>query len=212
MKTLRMIAIFSVAMTIADMAHADGRPLIWNVSRVGDNGVKLRTGLQGDGRAEPSAGLTTQVLADDTGTISAVPVSIWGRVLLSSSNSPASQQTAQAQMDYDADARRARFLVSEKKSWIETAVLDMVSRRTVTVAAGGGGEAGIAAAQTLRLEFPQAGAALATTGSVDSAERSFTKSLSVEQTLYPDLTLTASLSETDRLTTATMRVDYSVKW
>ncbi|MCD2171751.1 hypothetical protein [Rhizobium sp. C4] len=212
MRNKYLVAALALVAFSACEAHADNRPLIWDVSRIGDNGLKLRTGLQGSSTMEPTAGVTTEVLADDAGAISSVPLSIWGSILLHSSRSPASLRTTQAAMDYDANAGRARFLLSEKRSWIETAAMDVVSRRTVALSAGAEGKAGIAASQTFRLEFPDLGAAFATTGVADSGARTFTKAISIEKKLTRRATVTASLTETDRQPTASLRFDYSVKW
>ena len=196
----------------AHQAHADNRPLIWDVSRIGDNGLKLRTGLQSSEQLQPSAGLTTEVLADQTGAISSMPVSIWASILLHSSSSPASLRTTRADMDFDAKEGRAQFLLSEKRSWMQTTAMDVVSRRTLALTAGAEGKAGVAVSQTYRLEFPDLGAAFATTGTADSGARTFTKSLSLEKRLTRRATLTASLNETDQHPTASLRFDYSIKW
>ncbi|HWU60484.1 MAG TPA: hypothetical protein VN112_00520 [Ensifer sp.] len=207
----RLAALAIVLCGVCD-AHADSRPLIWDVSRIGDNGMKLRTGLQGFGTWQSSAGVTTEVLADDSGAVSAVPVSIWGSILLHSSKSAASLRTARADMDFDAKEGRAQFLLSEKQSWMQTTSMDVVSRRTLALTAGAEGKAGIAVSQSYRLEFPDLGAAFATTGTADSDARSVTKSLSVEKQISRGATLTASLNETDQQPTATLRFDYSIKW
>lgn len=196
----------------AHQAQADNRPLIWDVSRVGDNGLKLRTGLQSSDTLQPSAGVTTEVLADDTGMISSMPVSVWASILLHSSRTPASLLTAHATMEIDAKEGRAQFLLSEKRSWMQTSSMDIVSRRTLALTSGAIGKAGVAASQTIRLEFPDLGAAFATTGSADSGARTFTKSLSVEKQLTRRATLTASLNETDQHPTASLRFDYAIKW
>lgn len=206
------LAVLAIVFGGAAQAHADNRPLIWDVSRVGDNGLKLRTGLQSSDTLQPSAGVTTEVLADGTGAISSVPVSIWGSILLHSSKSPASLRTTRADMDFDAKAGRAQFLLSEKRSWMETSTMDVVSRRTLVLTAGAEDKTGVAVSQTYRLEFPDIGAAFATTGTVDSAARSFTKAVSVEKKLTRRATVTAGLSETDRTATASLRFDYSIRW
>lgn len=207
-----LLAALAIVVFGAHHARADGRPLIWDVSRIGENGVKLHTGLQGQSSLEPSAGVTTSVLADNAGAVSSVPLSVWGSILLYSSRSAASRQTTQADMSYDAAAGLTRFLVSEKRSWIENPAMDVVSRRTVSLTAGAEGKAGIAASQTLRLEFPEIGAALATTGAADSGARTFTKAVSIEKKLSRRATVTASLSETDARPAASLRFDYAIRW
>ena len=197
---------------VTGVAHADGRPFIWNVSRVGDNGVQFRTGLQWPTPMQPSAGVVTQVLASDTGAISSVPVSFWSSVVLDQSQSPAASVTTQASLDYDAIARRAAFLVSEKRSWIQTGTLNVVSRRSLGLDAGGDASGSIAASQTVKLEFPAWSAALSATGSADTAARTFSKTLAVEKAIFQRVKLTADVSETDHLTTASVRLDYSIKW
>jgi hypothetical protein len=212
MRKTHYLAALAISLCGAQHAHADSRPLIWDVSRVGDNGLKLRTGLQSSDTLQPSAGVTTEVLADGAGAISSVPVSIWGSILLHSSKSPASLRTTRADMDFDAKAGRAQFLLSEKRSWMQTSVMDVVSRRTLALTAGAEDKAGLAVSQTYRLEFPDLGAAFATTGTADSATRTFTKAVSVEKKLTRRATVTASLSETDRTPTASLRFDYAIKW
>lgn len=207
----RLVAL-AIVVSAAHQAHADNRPLIWDVSRVGDNGVKLRTGLQGSSTLQPSAGVTTEVLANGDGAVSAVPVSIWGSILLNASKSPAALRTTQADMDFDAKEGRAQFLLSEKRSWIQSSSMDVVSRRTLALTAGAEGKAGVAASQTFRLEFPDLGTALATTGTADSGAGTFTKMVSVEKQLTQRSTVTASLSETDQQAKASLRFDYSIKW
>lgn len=206
------LAALAIMVCCAHQAHADNRPLIWDVSRIGDNGLKLRTGLQSSDSLQPSAGVTTEVLADDTGAISSMPVSVWASILLHSSKTPASLRTAHAAVEIDAKEGRAQFLLSEKRSWMQTSSMDIVSRRTLALTAGAEGKAGVAASQTFRLEFPDLGAAFATTGTADSGARSFTKSLSVEKRLTRRSTLTASLNETDQHATASLRFDYAIKW
>ncbi len=206
------LATLAIVFCAAHQAHADSRPLIWDVSRIGDNGLKLRTGLQSSDALQPSAGVTTEVLANGVGAISSVPVSIWGSILLRSSQSPASLRATQADMDFDAQEGRAQFLLSEKRNWMQTSSMDVVSRRTLALTAGAEGKAGVAVSQTYRLEFPDLGAAFATTGAADSGARTFMKSLSVEKHLSRRATLTASLSETDRQPTASLRFDYAIKW
>jgi hypothetical protein len=115
-------------------------------------------------------------------------------------------------MAFDAKEGRAQFLLSEKRSWMQSSSMDVVSRRTLALTTGAEGKAGIAASQTFRLEFPDLGAAFATSGAADSGARTFTKSLSLEKRLSRRATVTASLSETDRLPTASLRFDYSIKW
>ena len=88
MRNKYRVAALAFVLCGAPQAHADNRPLIWDVSRVGENGLKLRTGLQGTDTLQPSAGVTTEVLANDAGAISSMPVSIWGSILLHSSTSP----------------------------------------------------------------------------------------------------------------------------
>jgi len=212
MRNRNLLAALAIMFCGAQQAYADNRPLIWDVSRVGDNGLRLRTGLQGSDALQPSAGVTTEVLANDSGAVSSMPVSIWGSILLHSSKSPASLRTTRADMDFDAKEGRAQFLLSEKRSWMQTTSMDIVSRRTLALTTGAEGKAGIAASQTFRLEFPDLGAAFATTGAADSGARTFTKSLSLEKQLSRRATVTASLSETDRLPTASLRFDYSIKW
>lgn len=212
MRTKLLLTMLALAAGGAHQAHADSRPLIWDVSRVGDNGVKLRTGLQGSSDLQPSAGVTTEVLANDTGAVSSMPVSIWGSILLHSSNSPASLRTTQADMDLDAKEGRAQFLLSEKRSWIQSTSMDIVSRRTFALTAGAEGKAAVAASQTFRLEFPDLGTAFATTGTADSGAGTFTKAVSVEKQLTQRATVTASLSETDQQARASLRFDYAIKW
>jgi hypothetical protein len=212
MRNRHLLAALAIMVCGAHQAHADNRPLIWDVSRVGDNGLKLRTGLQGSDALQPSAGVTTEVLANDTGAVSSMPVSIWGSILLHSSQSPAALRTTRADMAFDAKEGRAQFLLSEKRSWMQSSSMDVVSRRTLALTTGAEGKAGIAASQTFRLEFPDLGAAFATSGAADSGARTFTKSLSLEKRLSRRATVTASLSETDRLPTASLRFDYSIKW
>lgn len=212
MRKRHHLAALAIVICGAHHAHADNRPLIWDVSRIGDNGLKLRTGLQGSDSLQPSAGVTTEVLADDTGAISSVPVSIWGSILLHSSKSPASLRTTRADMEFDAKEGRAHFLLSEKRSWMQTSSMDVVSRRTLALTAGAEGKAGVAVSQSYRLEFPDLGAAFATTGTADSGARTFTKSLSLEKHITRRATLTASLNETDQQPTASLRFDYSIKW
>ncbi|MET3612995.1 hypothetical protein ABID16_001300 [Rhizobium aquaticum] len=206
------LAALAIVFCCAHQAHADNRPLIWDVARIGDNGLKLRTGLQSSDSLQPSAGVTTEVLADGTGTVSSIPVSIWGSILLHSSRTPASLRTAHAAVEIDANEGRAQFLVSEKRSWMQTPSVDIVSRRTLALTAGAEGKAGVSASQTFRLEFPDLGAAFATTGTADSGARSVTKSLSIEKRLTRRATLTASLDETDQHPTASLRFDYSIRW
>lgn len=193
-------------------AHADGRPLIWSVSRVGDNGVKLRTGLKWPTAMEPSAGITTQVDADQSGAISAVPVSVWTSLLIASHETAASQRLTRADMNYDAISKRAQFLVSEKRSWIETSSMDVVTSRSVGLQAGGDAQTALAASQSLRLEFPDLAVSLAATGSADTLAKTFTKSLSLEKSLSGQLKVTANVSQTDRVATAGLRFDYAIKW
>lgn len=212
MRQMTILAAFALATIGTGIAKADGRPLIWNVSRIGENGVKFRAGLRWPSRMEPSAGVVTKVIADETGTISAVPVSVWGTVLLDSTETQAMLSTAEANLDYDAAAERARFLISEKKSWIESSAMDVVSRRSMSVSAGSDGSAALYASQTVRLEFPALKVAMAATGSADSAARAFTKTISVEKAVFRRVKLTANVSETDRKTSASMRFDYAIKW
>lgn len=206
------LAALAFVFCCAHQAHADNRPLIWDVSRIGDNGLKLRTGLQSSDSLQPSAGVTTEVLADDTGAISSMPVSVWASILLHSSRTSASLRTAHATVQIDAKEGRAQFLLSEKRSWMQTASMDIVSRRTLALTTGAEGKAGVAASQTFRIEFPDLGAAFATTGTADSGARSFTRSLSLEKRLSRRATLTASLNETDQHPTASLRFDYAIKW
>lgn len=194
------------------LAHAEGRPLIWNVSRIGDNGVKFRTGLQWPSQLEPSAGVTTKVLADENGAVSAVPVSLWSSIVIANRQSPASARSTRAEMNYNAESRRAEFLLSEKRSWIESTDMDIATLRTVGVATGGEARTALAASQSLRFEFPALNVAFAATGSTDTAARTFTKSLSVEKALYRRVKVTANVSETDRAATAGLRLDYSIRW
>ena len=212
MRNKYRVAALAFVLCGAPQAHADNRPLIWDVSRVGENGLKLRTGLQGTDTLQPSAGVTTEVLANDAGAISSMPVSIWGSILLHSSTSPAALRTTRADMDFDAKEGRAQFLLSEKRNWMQTTSMDVVSRRTLALTAGAEGKAGVAVSQSYRLEFPALGAAFATTGTADSGARTFTKSLSLEKSLSRRATLTASLNETDQHPTASLRFDYSIKW
>lgn len=212
MRKSRIIYGLGLFLAGAGAAHADGRPLIWNVSRVGDNGVQFRTGLQWPSPMQPSAGVVTQVLASEAGAISAVPVSIWSKVVLDQSQSAAASITTQASLDYDAIARRAAFLVSEKRSWIQTGTLNVVSRRSLGLNAGGDAASSLAATQTVKLEFPMWNAALSATATADTAARSFSKSLAVEKAVFRRVKLTADVSETDHVTTASVRLDYSIKW
>lgn len=205
--TIYALALF---LTGAAAAHADGRPLIWNVSRVGDNGVQFRTGLKWPSAMEPSAGVVTQVLADNAGAISAVPVSLWSSVVLNSYQGPAASVTAKASLDYDAAARRTAFLLSEKRSWIETGSMNVVSRRSLGLKAGA--DVALAASQTIKLEFPAWNAAFSATGTADTAARTFTKSVAVEKAIFRRVKLSAHVSETDHLTTAGVKLDYSIKW
>jgi hypothetical protein len=207
-----LMATLALFVSGSQLAHADGRPLIWSVSRIGDNGVKFRTGLRWPTAMEPSAGITTQVDADENGAISAVPVSVWTSLLIASQETAASKVSTLANMNYDAISRRAEFLVSEKRSWIETAAMDVVTRRSVGLAAGGDTRIALAASQSLRLEFPALNVAFAATGSADTNARTFTKSLSVEKALFRRMKVTANISESDRVAAAGLRLDYSIKW
>lgn len=212
MRNKNRLAALAIVLCGAHQAHADNRPLIWDVSRIGENGLKLRTGLRGSDALQPSAGVTTEVLADDTGMVSSMPVSVWGTLLLQSSKSPASLRAAHAAVEIDAKEGRAQFLLSEKRSWMQSNSMDVVSSRTFALTTGADSKVGITASQTFRLEFPDLGAAFATTGTADSGARTFTKSLSLEKRLTRRATLTASLNETDQRPTASVRFDYSIKW
>jgi hypothetical protein len=197
-----------------EIAMADPRPLIWEASRTGTNSVRLRTGVQWPSRFAPGFGVVTAVNADDKGAIGSVPVAFWGSLVLGSQASQAALSSQKVNLNLNAETRETAVRFTDSQGWIASPAVNVVSDRSVTVKVRPGARSAFKALQALRLEFPQLGASIAASGTVYAHDGSdgFTKSLSLQKSLFSTIKFTASLSEDASAPTAGFKLAYNAKW
>lgn len=194
--------------------HAEDLPLIWDVSRLGENAVSFHTGVRLRSRFSPSVGADASIIASDKGAISGqgLPLRLWGNVKLSEQRMPAESREMILAAAYDPKAGASTLSLTRLRTWIATPSIDLQTSRVLEARAAGGEGTGVVARQTLRISLPDIRAALVSEGFVDPAQRVMAGSFSVEKSLMGDVTVSASVDDVLSRPSATFRAGFQRTW
>lgn len=202
----------SAIMTEADASDGD-KPLIWSVSRAGQNGVAIQTGVQLRTGYAPKFGVDTSLLPAKTGAIDAgtIPTTIWGSIQLDGVTiGPGDPLTVKA--DINPLLGNAGLSLEAERSWGVSADVDISTTSTLRAGRERGEGAGLSANQRLDLTIPDWNTSLYSEAGVDSVDNQTTGSIGMDRNFFKNVNVSASLTNVFKGPAPLFHAGYTHHW
>lgn len=175
---------------------SDGdKPLIWSVSRAGQNGVAIQTGVQLQTDYAPKFGVDTSLLPAKTGVLDAgtVPITLWGSIRLDGVTiGPGDPLIIKA--DANPLLGNAGLSLQVDQSWGVSPDLDLSTTSILRAGRVSGEGAGLSANQRLDLTIPDWNASIYSEAGVESVDNQRSGSVGVDKNFFKNVNVSASLS------------------
>ena len=219
MKTMSRTALAAVCFAFAglglsQLAQAADR-LIWQPTKLGDNGLHLRVGVKLQVAGEASAGADVAVAATRSGRVEDTPVDIWARVATRNGTRTAVATSRSIDGVFDPRGGTGHLDVSMNRKRILNASLDLERSRGVNLVCSEHLKRcdNIVFRQSARLTAVATGTAVVAEGRYAPAKLDVSNIVRVEQQITRKMTVTAALAapfKNDRQ--ASIGFSYAFTW
>ncbi len=178
------------------IASDTDRPLIWNVSRSGQNGVAIQTGVQLQNEFAPKVGIDTSFVPNKTGAMNAatMPIKIWARMKLAGIEDGAGNPLT-VNADVNPVLGDGGVSLEASRSWDITSDLEMASTSVVQAGNSNGEGRGLSASQRVDFTMPDWQASFYSETTVDSVDKVPTASVGLDKSVFQNVNLSASFAD-----------------
>ncbi|MCM2294741.1 hypothetical protein NAC44_20650 [Allorhizobium sp. BGMRC 0089] len=190
--------IFISACCLSANAHAIdvAKPLMWSVTKSGDNGVAIETGVRVNSYSDMQFGLDTSMIAEKSGVVdpSTFPLTFFARMQVEGS-ADSSGPTSWLRANLDPQTGLARVALERSNSWPLTGDIVFDSNRTLAAQHLDSAGALLSASQRLEMSISDWDTSFYTQATIESQGAVATSSLGLQKTLFDDINLSASVSD-----------------
>ncbi|KQV17465.1 hypothetical protein ASC97_30330 [Rhizobium sp. Root1203] len=212
--TSKLLLLSAALISLAARADAENL-VIWTPVKVSENSYKATMGFRLPAEWETSAGADLGLASTHGGALQAESqqASLWGKIS-KVSVTPATRAEQAASVRVDTLRGSGSLLLSRSRSWILSDSLDLQSTRFVSLnyEALETRQASVDGSQALKLIHPWTGTSISAAATL-SGLAGLTGSVAVNQTILPDLDLSATVANPGSSTqTGSIRLNYQVTW
>jgi hypothetical protein len=208
-----LIVIVNTGMVTEAQASDGDKPFIWSVSRAGQNGVAIQTGVQLRTDYAPKFGVDTSLLPSNTGELDAdtVPVTLWGSISLDGVTiGPGDPLTVKA--DVNPLLGNAGLSLEAERSWGVSPDLDVSTTSILRAGRVSGEGAGLSASQRLDLTIPDWNASLYSEAGADSVDNQRSGSVGLDKSFFKNVNVSASLTHVFSGPAPLLHAGYTHQW
>lgn len=200
--------------SIADAYASDGdRPLIWSVSRSGQNGVMLRTGVQLRNSYEPKVGIDTSLIPKKSGEVDAntMPIKLWAKIRLEGFDvGPGSPVMVNA--DVNPTLGNGGVSLEASRSWNVSPDVELASTSVLRASRVHGEGQGLSATQRINLSVPDWSTSIYSETVIDSVDSQTTGSVGLNKDIFKSVNLSASLGDVFAAPRPAFHAGYQHRW
>jgi hypothetical protein len=194
-------------------ADDSDRPLIWSVTRSGQNGVAIRTGVQLQTDYSPKIGIDTAMIPTKAGTVDAdtLPIKLWARFKLEGLDlGPNNPVTLNA--DANPNSGNTGVSLEANRSWRVSPELELASTSVLRASQVRGTGQELSATQRINLSIPDWTASLYTEAVVDSVDSQTTGSIGMKKSVFKKVNLSASFTNVFAGVEPNFHAGYQHRW
>lgn len=208
------LAVIANISLVASAEASDGdKPLIWSVTRAGQNGVAIRTGVQLRTDYAPQFGVDTSLLPAKTGVLDAdtVPITMWGSFTLDGVMiGPGDPLTMKA--DINPLLHSVGLSLQAERSWGVSPDVDISTTSILRAGRSSGEGAGLSASQRLDLAIPDWSASLYSEAGVDSVDNHATGTVGLDRNFFKNVNVSASVTNVFSGPAPLFHAGYTHQW
>jgi hypothetical protein len=201
-----------LSVTVASASDGD-RPLIWSVSRSGQHGVMVRTGVQLRTSYAPKVGIDTSLIPTKSGEVDAntMPIKLWARIRLEGFDvGPGNPVIVNA--DVNPVRGSAGVSLEANRSWTVSPDVELASTSVLRASRVHGEGDGLSATQRINLSVPDWSTSIYSETVVDSVDNQTTGSVGVNKSIFKSVNLSASLANVFGAPKPQFHAGYRHRW